>query len=164
MFSGTIFENVAFGSVDGKEISVEDANFALKVAQAWEFVEEKGGIDYKLEQRGKNLSGGQKQRLSIARVVARKPKIYIFDDTFSALDYKTDKNLREALKRETVDSTVLIVAQRIGTIKNADVIFVLDKGQIVGQGTHGELLKTCDVYHQIAASQLSEEELNKKEV
>ena len=115
--------------------------------------------DAYLAQRGTNISGGQKQRLSIARAIARKPEIYIFDDSFSALDYKTDYTLRKELKKYTKDATIFIVAQRIGTIMNADKIIVLDKGNPVGMGTHQELLKNCDVYKEIALSQLSEEEL-----
>lgn len=160
IFSGTIASNVAFGMVDGKDISEDEINRALEIAQATEFVSKmKEGIHSEVSQSGKNLSGGQKQRLAIARVVARRPKIFIFDDTFSALDYKTDKSLRGALKKECADATVLIVAQRVGTIMDADQIIVLDAGHIVGQGTHRELLKTCEVYKEIAYSQLSKEEL-----
>ncbi len=118
-----------------------------------------GQYDAAIAQGGTNVSGGQKQRLSIARAVCRKPEIYIFDDSFSALDYKTDRKLRAVLKKETADTTSLIVAQRIGTIKDADKIIVLDNGCIVGMGTHKELLKSCDVYKEIAYSQLSKEEL-----
>jgi len=169
IFNGTIRSNIAFGEVsenakDGikkaRDITDQDIEQALKTSQAWEFVSQlEKGLDYEVSQSGKNLSGGQKQRLAIARVVVRRPKIYIFDDTFSALDYRTDKNLREALKRETSGATVLIVAQRIGTIKDADQIYVLDKGKIVGQGKHNELMKTCEVYRETALSQLSKEEL-----
>ena len=116
--------------------------------------------DTQMAQSGTNISGGQKQRLSIARAIARDPEIYIFDDSFSALDYKTDSILRKKLKKYTKDATTLIVAQRIGTIMNADKILVLDEGKVVGMGTHKELLKTCDVYKQIALSQLSKEELD----
>ena len=116
--------------------------------------------DTQMAQSGTNVSGGQKQRLSIARAIARDPEIYIFDDSFSALDYKTDSILRKKLKKYTKDATTLIVAQRIGTIMNADKILVLDEGKVVGMGTHKELLKTCDVYKQIALSQLSKEELD----
>ena len=119
-----------------------------------------GEIDAHIARGGTNVSGGQKQRLSIARAVARKPEIYIFDDTFSALDYQTDSKLRQELKKYTKDATTLIVAQRIGTIMNADKILVLDKGECVGIGTHKELLKSCEVYKEIALSQLGEEELN----
>lgn len=160
VFSGTIASNVAFGTINGKAIDESEVNRALDIAQATEFVSKlKDGIYSEVSQSGKNLSGGQKQRLAIARVVARRPKIYIFDDTFSALDYKTDKALRLALKKECADATVLIVAQRIGTIMDADQIVVLDQGHIVGVGTHKELLKSCEVYQQIAYSQLSKEEL-----
>lgn len=163
LFSGTIKENIAFGLVDGKQVSDEQIEKALKTAQAWDFVSKlDDGINSKVEQRGKNFSGGQKQRLSIARIIARDPKVYIFDDTFSALDYKTDRVLRDALKKATKDATVLIVAQRIGTIRNADQIFVMDKGKIVSSGKHDDLLKKCQVYKQIAMSQLSEEELGTK--
>ena len=118
------------------------------------------GLNAHISQGGKNVSGGQKQRLTIARAIAKKPEILIFDDSFSALDYKTDKMLRSELKSELGDTTLLIVAQRIGTIKDADQIMVLDEGKVVGLGTHESLLKTCDVYREIARSQLSEEELN----
>ena len=134
---------------------------AIEVAQAKDFVEKLDDTyDSHIAQGGSNVSGGQKQRLSIARAIAREPEIYIFDDSFSALDYKTDSLLRKSLKKYTKDATILIVAQRIGTIMNADKIIVLDEGKCVGEGTHKELLKTCDVYKQIALSQISEEELN----
>ena len=133
---------------------------AVKVAQATDFVEKmQDKYESHIAQGGTNVSGGQKQRLSIARAIAREPEIYIFDDSFSALDYKTDFNLRKALKEYTKDATNLIVAQRIGTIKEADQIIVLDQGNVVGHGTHKELLKNCEVYKEIALSQLSEEEL-----
>ena len=133
---------------------------AAAIAQATEFIEEKEGTyEAPIAQGGTNVSGGQKQRLSIARAIAKKPEILIFDDSFSALDYKTDTVLRSALKEKTTDSVVLIVAQRISTILHAEQIIVLDDGKIVGKGTHEELLKTCDAYYQIAASQLSESEL-----
>ena len=160
LFNGTIKSNVAFGEVGGVEISDEMVEEALKTAQAWEFVSKlEKGIEAEVAQAGKNLSGGQKQRIGIARVLARKPQIIIFDDTFSALDYQTDRKLRSALKADTKGATVLIVAQRIGTIKDCDLIFVLDKGRIVGSGTHKELLKSNTVYKEIAQSQLSKEEL-----
>lgn len=160
IFSGTVSDNVSFGD-NGKEISEEQIKEAVKVAQAKEFVEKMDDkYDTHLAQGGTNVSGGQKQRISIARAIARDPEIYIFDDSFSALDYKTDATLRKELKKHTKDATVLIVAQRIGTIMNADQILVLDSGKCVGKGTHKELLKTCPVYKQIALSQLSEEELN----
>ena len=133
---------------------------ALKVAQAKEVVEGKDGqLDFMLEQNGKNLSGGQRQRLTIARALVKKPEILIFDDSFSALDFKTDSKLRKALKEKTKDITTIIVAQRISTILNADQIIVLDDGNMAGIGTHKELMKNCEVYRQIAMSQLSEEEL-----
>ena len=133
---------------------------AAQIAQATEFIETKPEkYNTEIAQGGSNVSGGQKQRLSIARAIAKKPEIYIFDDSFSALDFKTDAALRKALKSETGNSTVLIVAQRISTILNAEQIIVLDEGKIVGKGTHKELLKNCEVYKQIALSQLSKEEL-----
>jgi len=162
IFNGTIRSNIAFGKVSGQELNDDDIKSALKTAQAWEFVSKlEKGLDSEVSQSGKNLSGGQKQRLAIARVVARKPKIYIFDDTFSALDYRTDKKLRDALKKETTKTgaSVLIVAQRIGTIKDADMIYVLDKGKVVGTGTHDQLMNSCEVYRETALSQLSKEEL-----
>lgn len=157
LFSGTIDSNIRFGYQDATEAEVKKA---AEIAQAWDFISEKeDGVDSPIAQGGSNVSGGQKQRLSIARAIAKNPKIYIFDDSFSALDYKTDVVLRRALKKETTDATTLIVAQRISTILHADNIIVLDDGRIVGQGTHKQLLKNCDVYKQIAMSQLSEEEL-----
>ncbi len=159
LFSGTIASNVAFGD-SNTQIANEDVENAIKTAQALEFVKNKeSGVDSYVAQGGANLSGGQKQRLSIARAIARKPEILIFDDSFSALDYKTDKMLRDALDNECKDSTRIIVAQRIGTIRDADRIIVLDEGKIVGQGKHVELMQNCDVYRQIAYSQLSKEEL-----
>ena len=160
LFSGTVASNVAFGDdIDGKT-SEEDIKNAVKLAQAKDFVEKMPeGYNSVITQGGTNVSGGQKQRLSIARAIARKPEIFIFDDSFSALDYKTDKKLRKALDSELADSTRLIVAQRIGTIKNADRIIVLDDGDMVGMGTHEELMKSCKVYQEIALSQLSKEEL-----
>ena len=160
IFSGSVSENVAYGESD-KKITKEDVVKAIEVAQGKEFVESMPDkYDSYLAQRGTNISGGQKQRISIARAIARKPEIYIFDDSFSALDYKTDFTLRRELKKYTKDATTFIVAQRIGTIMNADKIIVLDQGTCVGMGTHEELLKNCDVYKEIALSQLSEEELN----
>ena len=157
LFSGTIDSNIRYGKEDASEEEVEKA---AKIAQAWDFIGEKEyGLDSSIAQGGTNVSGGQKQRLAIARAIAKDPEIYIFDDSFSALDYKTDVVLRRALKNETQDATTLIVAQRISTILHADHIIVLDEGSVTGQGTHKELLKTCDVYKQIAMSQLSEEEL-----
>lgn len=160
IFSGSVSENVAYGESD-KKITKDNVVKAIEVAQGKEFVESMPDkYDSYLAQRGTNISGGQKQRISIARAIARKPEIYIFDDSFSALDYKTDFTLRRELKKYTKDATTFIVAQRIGTIMNADKIIVLDKGTCVGMGTHEELLKNCDVYKEIALSQLSEEELN----
>jgi len=157
LFSGTIDSNIRYGRENATETEVK---WAAEIAQAWNFISEKSeGLNSPIAQGGTNVSGGQKQRLSIARAIAKQPEIYIFDDSFSALDYKTDIVLRRALKHETKDATTLIVAQRISTILHADHIIVLDEGRIVGQGTHKELLKTCDVYNQIAMSQLSEEEL-----
>ena len=156
MFNGTVKSNVSYG----KKMSDEKVLEAIKVSQADDFVLKMDkGIISDIARGGSNVSGGQKQRLSIARAVAKDPEIYIFDDSFSALDYKTDKNLRKELKKYTKDSTSLIVAQRIGTIMTADKIIVLDKGKIVGTGTHKELLKNCEVYKEIALSQLSKEEL-----
>lgn len=160
LFTGTVASNVSYGD-NGKEPPCEEQiKKAVAVAQATDFVEKKeGGYDSFIAQGGTNVSGGQKQRLSIARAVCKNPEIYIFDDSFSALDYKTDRELRGALKNETADATTLIVAQRIGTIKDADKILVLDEGKVVGTGTHRELLDSCEIYREIALSQLSEEEL-----
>ena len=160
IFNGTVNENIAYGE-NGKEIIDEEKiKESIEVAQAKEFVEKmEKGYDTDLAAGGTNISGGQKQRISIARAIARNPEIYIFDDSFSALDYKTDLQLRKELKKYTKDATILIVAQRIGTIMNADKILVLDEGKVVGQGTHKELLENCEVYKQIALSQLSESEL-----
>ncbi len=160
LFSGTIADNVAYGENGKAPATQDDIAMAVKVAQAREFVEKKDqGYDGYVAQGGSNFSGGQKQRLSIARAIARQPEILIFDDSFSALDYKTDRILREALRKECKDATKIIVAQRIGTIRDADKIIVLDDGQIVGMGTHDELMKNCEVYQEIAYSQLSKEEL-----
>ena len=160
LFTGSVKDNVAYGHNGGNEPTEETVKEAIKIAQAREFV---GKMNDKynshIARGGTNISGGQKQRLSIARAIARKPEIYIFDDSFSALDYKTDSVLRSELKKNTKDATNVIVAQRIGTIINADKIVVLDKGECVGIGTHQELLKNCEVYKEIALSQLSEEEL-----
>ena len=156
MFRGTVKENVGFG----KNISEEKIKEAIKIAEAEEFVlEMPKKYNSSLAESGTNISGGQKQRISIARAIAKDPEIYIFDDSFSALDYKTDKTLRNNLKKYTKDATCLIVASRIGTIKDADRIFVIEDGEIVGSGKHDELLKTCSVYKEIALSQLSKEEL-----
>lgn len=157
LFSGTIGSNIMFGNPDGNEQDMEEA---AKIAQATEFIDTKSKkYDSTISQGGGNVSGGQKQRLSIARAIAKHPKLFVFDDSFSALDYKTDVALRKALKEKTSYSTVLIVAQRISTILHAEQIIVLDDGKIAGVGTHQELLKNCEVYQQIAASQLSEAEL-----
>ena len=160
LFHGTVSSNVYFGDNGREEITAKKIEEAIKVAQAEEFVTKMDKTyNADIAQGGTNVSGGQKQRLSIARAVARDPEIYIFDDSFSALDYKTDYVLRKELKNYTKDATSLIVAQRIGTIMNADKILVLDNGHCVGMGTHKELLKNCEVYKQIALSQLSKEEL-----
>jgi len=160
MFNGTISENVGYGDNGKGPISSQKIKEAVKVAQAEDFVlKTDKKYDTHIAQGGTNVSGGQKQRLAIARAIARDPEIYIFDDSFSALDYKTDSVLRKELKNYTKDATSLIVAQRVGTIMNADRIIVLDNGSCVGIGTHKELLKSCEVYRQIALSQLSKEEL-----
>ena len=160
LFTGSVKDNVAYGHNGGNEPTEETVKEAIKIAQAREFVEKMNDkYNSHIARGGTNISGGQKQRLSIARAIARKPEIYIFDDSFSALDYKTDSVLRSELKKNTKDATNVIVAQRIGTIINADKIAVLDKGECVGIGTHQELLKNCEVYKEIALSQLSEEEL-----
>lgn len=160
LFEGTIQSNVAFGD-NGKASSQEETvEEAIEIAQASEFVNKmEAGDKAHVAQGGTNLSGGQKQRLSIARAVARRPKVLIFDDSFSALDYKTDRTLRQRLKKETAGTTLFIVAQRIGTIKDADKIIVLDEGRIVGMGSHDSLMASCEVYREIAYSQLSKEEL-----
>jgi ATP-binding cassette subfamily B protein len=158
LFSGSIKDNIDFA---GKNVSDEVIEKSAKIAQASEFIDAKDEkYNYYISQGGQNVSGGQKQRLAIARALAKESEIYIFDDTFSALDFKTDKKLRKALKKEMQEATCLIVAQRIGTIMDADKIIVLDEGKIVGMGKHKELLKSCDVYKEIALSQLSEEEIN----
>lgn len=157
LFSGTIASNILYGNPDGTE---EEMIEAASIAQATEFIDEKPKkYESTIAQGGTNVSGGQKQRLSIARAIAKKPEIFIFDDSFSALDYKTDVVLRTALKEKTQDSTVIIVAQRISTILHAEQIIVLDEGKIAGIGTHNELLRSCEAYYQIASSQLSQEEL-----
>ena len=159
LFSGTVLSNVALGGEDEKP-DEEDIHKAIEISQSSDFVSKMDkGINSHISQGGKNVSGGQKQRLSIARALAKNPEIMIFDDSFSALDYKTDKALRSALNKEFEGTTIMIVAQRIGTIKDADKIIVLDEGNIVGMGKHEELLRSCPVYKEIALSQLSEEEL-----
>ena len=160
LFKGTVESNVAYGENGGSNYTEEDIKKAVRIAQGADFVENmNGGYGASISQSGTNVSGGQKQRLAIARAVCRKPEIYVFDDSFSALDYRTDRVLRSELKKETAGVTSLIVAQRIGTIMDADQIIVLDEGKIVGKGTHKELLHDCAVYKEIALSQLSEEEL-----
>lgn len=160
LFAGSVRDNINFGDNGRGSISGEMVKQAIATAQATEFIEQmEDGYDGRVSQGGDNFSGGQKQRLSIARAVARQPEIFIFDDSFSALDYKTDRTLRATLDRECGDATRFIVAQRIGTIRDADKIIVLDEGRIAGMGTHDELIKTCEVYQQIALSQLSKEEL-----
>ena len=159
LFSGTVESNITMGTKDGQKPTAEDIDRALEISQS-NFVKEwPDGINSRIDQGGKNVSGGQKQRLSIARALARNPEILIFDDSFSALDYKTDKMLRQAIHKKLSDTTCLIVAQRIGTIKDADKIIVLDSGHIVGEGTHEELMQNCKIYKEIALSQLSKEEL-----
>ena len=158
LFSGTIESNLRYADEDASE---EDIQTAIEIAQAAEFVFEKEeGIAAEISQGGTNVSGGQKQRLAIARAMVKKPPIYIFDDSFSALDFQTDAALRKALRKQTGESTVLIVTQRVATVKNADQIIVLDEGEIVGKGKHEELMKTCETYQEIAMSQLSKEELS----
>ena len=157
LFSGSVEDNVRYGN---EKATSEDVQRALDISQSHFVKNLENGVNYQISQGGKNVSGGQRQRLSIARAIVKNPEIYIFDDSFSALDYKTDRALRKALKTCTKDSTILIVAQRIGTIMDADKIIVLDKGAIVGIGTHKELLKKCEVYKEIALSQLTKEELN----
>lgn len=158
LFSGTIAENLRLGKPNA---TMEELEHAAEIAQASDFISQKeDGFEEKLSEGGSNLSGGQKQRLAIARAIVKQPEIYIFDDSFSALDYATDLKLRGKLKSEIKDATFLIVAQRVGTIMNADKILVLNEGKVVGMGTHKELLKTCSIYYDIASSQLSEEELS----
>ena len=157
LFTGSVKENILFGN---RQATEEEVVHAAKVAQAYDFVSKmKEGFDSMISQGGTNVSGGQKQRLSIARALVRKPEVYLFDDSFSALDFKTDAKLRAALKQETTDSTVLIVAQRVATVMDANRIIVLDNGKVAGIGTHKQLLETCDVYKEIVSSQLSEEEI-----
>jgi ATP-binding cassette subfamily B protein len=160
LFSGTVTSNVSYGESGHMDSSLNAVKEALEIAQGKEFVEKlEGQYEGQISQGGTNVSGGQKQRISIARAIYRKPEIYIFDDSFSALDYKTDRVLRSALRKETKDATTLIVAQRIGTIKDADRIIVLEEGEIVGNGTHEQLMDNCETYQEIAYSQLSKEEL-----
>lgn len=156
LFSGTVKENILYGNPNATE---EDIDRALKIAQATFVYKKEGGLESHISQGGKNVSGGQKQRLSIARALVRNPEILIFDDSFSALDYKTDKTLRKALEKQTKNITKIIVAQRIGTIRNADMIIVLNEGKMVGCGKHDDLINSCEVYKEIALSQLKQEEL-----
>ena len=157
LFSGTIASNLRFGKDDATDAEIEKA---AAIAQATEFIDAKPeGYDSPVAQGGSNVSGGQKQRLAIARVIAKHPKVYLFADSFSAVDYKPDAALRKALHEQAADATVLIVAQRISTIMNAEQILVLEDGKIVGKGTHEELMKNCSAYQEIARSQLSESEL-----
>lgn len=157
LFSGTVASNLRYGVPDASDALLKEST---DIAQAAEFIQKlENGMDTEISQGGTNVSGGQRQRLSIARALVKKAPIYIFDDTFSALDFKTDAKLRAALKGYTEESTVLIVAQRVSTIMHADQILVLDEGRVVGQGTHDELLRTCTTYREIAESQLSKEEL-----
>ena len=158
LFSGSIADNIRFGKKDATD---EEVIHAAKVAQAYSFIMDKeNGFNELISEGATNVSGGQKQRLSIARALVRKAQIYIFDDSFSALDFKTDAVLRKELKKEMSESIMLVVAQRISSIMDADQIIVLNEGKVVGQGTHHQLLKECQIYYEIATSQLSEEELN----
>src|SRR5207237_5835120 len=160
LLSGTIAENIRYGKQDAFD---EETSHAAEVAQATEFIAERiDGFNSVIAQGGTNISGGQKQRLSIARALVRKPEIYVFDDSFSALDFKTDARLRAAHKRETRESTVLLVSQRVSTVMDADQIIVLDEGYIAGKGTHRELMKTSEVYREIVSSQLSLEEITEE--
>ena len=157
LFSGTIAENIRYGKPDATD---EEVRRAAEIAQALDFIEKlPKGFDSYVAQGGVNFSGGQKQRLCIARAIVRRPDVYIFDDSFSALDFKTDAKLRAALKREVSDAVMIVVAQRVNTILDADLILVMDEGKIVGSGTHKELLKTCQVYREIVLSQVAEEEI-----
>jgi ATP-binding cassette subfamily B multidrug efflux pump len=157
LFSGTIESNLRYAD---ERVSEQDLRESVDIAQADEFVYAKPeGLDSEISQGGSNVSGGQKQRLAIARALVKRPPIYIFDDSFSALDFKTDSALRRALNEKTAESTVLIVTQRVATVKNADQIIVLEEGRVVGKGSHKELMQTCKTYQEIAHSQLSEEEL-----
>jgi ATP-binding cassette subfamily B protein len=157
LFSGTVASNLRYGD----ESATDEALWhALEIAQATDFVTERtDGLGGEIDQGGTNVSGGQRQRLAIARAIVKKPKVYVFDDSFSALDFKTDQQLRAALHKETRDATVIIVAQRVGTIMRADQIVVLDSGEIVGKGTHEQLMETCETYREIVYSQLSREEV-----
>ena len=154
LFSGTIADNIAYGDNGRFRATLTEIKHAAEVGQAKEFIEKKeGGYEAKVSEGGKNFSGGQRQRLTISRAIARDPEIYLFDDSFSALDFKTDRMLRDRLKEVAAGATVIIVAQRIGTIRSADQIFVVDQGRIVGSGTHDELMEGCPIYQEIALSQ-----------
>jgi ATP-binding cassette subfamily B protein len=160
LFSGTLEDNIDYGDMNGQETSLETLDEAAQVAQIKDYIDSlPDGYQASVARGGTNYSGGQKQRISIARAVHRKPEIYLFDDAFSALDYRTDRALRQALRERMAGATSLIVAQRIGTIRDADKILVLDEGRLVGMGTHAQLMATCRVYQEIALSQLSMEEL-----
>lgn len=156
LFSGSIADNLKFGKEDA---SLKEMEEAAKTAQAYDFIMEKGGFDVQITENATNVSGGQRQRLSIARALVRKPEVYIFDDSFSALDFKTDAKLRKELKKVLKDAVMMVVAQRITSIMDADKIMVLNEGRVVGAGTHKELLESCRIYQEIAASQLDKEEL-----
>jgi ATP-binding cassette subfamily B protein len=157
LFSGTVAQNIRYGKENSTD---EEVRHAAEIAQATEFIDDMpDGFDSVIAQGGMNVSGGQKQRLSIARALVRKPEIYLFDDSFSALDFKTDAKLRAALKKETLDATVLIVSQRVSTVMDADQIIVLDDGRIAGIGSHRELMETSQIYYEIVSSQLSLEEI-----
>lgn len=159
LFSGTIADNIDYGDNGRFEATLREIKAAAEVGQAKEFIEKKeSAYQARVAQGGSNFSGGQKQRLAIARAVCRDPQIFLFDDSFSALDYRTDRTLRESLRKAAGNATILIVAQRISTIRNADRIIVLEKGRVAGQGRHEELLENCPVYREIALSQLSEKE------
>ena len=157
LFSGTVKSNLLYGNENAIDEQIKQA---IDISQANFVYDLENGLNYEIAQGGTNVSGGQRQRLSIARAVVKNPEIYIFDDSFSALDYKTDKTLRNALKQYTKDATKVIVAQRVGTIIDADKIVVLDEGKMVGFGTHEQLMQSCEVYKEIALSQLSKEELS----
>ena len=160
LFSGTISSNIDYGDNGRLASAVVDIQRAAGIGMADEFIRKKeGGYSHRVSEGGRNFSGGQKQRLSISRAVCRDPEIYLFDDSFSALDFKTDSALRKKLRQEAKDAAMIIVAQRIGTIKNADKIIVIDDGRIVAHGKHNDLIKSCTIYREIAATQLSEEEL-----
>jgi ATP-binding cassette subfamily B protein len=157
LFSGTVASNLRYGNPEATD---EDVWHALEIAQSTDFVTAMAGkLDGEIDQGGTNVSGGQRQRLAIARAIAKRPRIYIFDDSFSALDFKTDQQLRAALRDETAEATVIIVGQRVGTIMHADQIVVLDNGRVVGIGTHKELMETCETYQEIVYSQLTREEV-----